>query len=463
MKPTPVPAQSPAKRLRNFQEVELGFSKRTAVDEARKFPQSHVPTFQPKCPLGINILEFVRLLREGDIPEAYKKIREASDLPGICGRVCRAPCEADFVIGGKKVPLDVRALERFVADNGRPKFFGRDNLTCSRERIAVIGSGPAGLSAAALLAKQHYCVTIFESLPQPGGVLRYGLPEFRISRPALDAEISQIRDLGVDLQTDCHFGRTITPDDIFEEGYAALLLAVGRSRPSLQSIPGSDARGVIYANELLMNLNCEEQNFHHSFARRLGEKISVLGDQALALDCARICRRLGKDVRLVCEGAEDSLDAHRNDIEYARQEGVLFETLSRAKEICVSSSGEVSGVRVIRMDYADPEANGQWVLVPAPDSETVLEADTVIVAKGHEVSKTIQRAVQGLKMNEDGTIRLDEDTGQTSVPRVFAAGDCADPQQHVLDAMVCGKWAAERIMAFLAGTDTSGLPKGREG
>lgn len=448
MKPIKIPAQPVGKRLKNFREVELGFTKKTAIDEARKFPQSHDPSCQPKCPLGINILEFVRLLREGEVGEAYRKIRENSDLPGMCGRICLAPCEEEFIIGGEKMPIDVRALERYVADHGRPRFFGRKKLTCAKDRIAIIGSGPAGLSAAAILARELYCVTVFESLPKLGGVLRYGIPELRLSNAGLDAEISLIRDLGVDFQTNMTFGQNITFDGLMEQGFSAVLLAVGKSHPEFLDIPGTDAQGVFYAQELLLKLNFSEEVFEREFSTKLGEKVLILGDQSLALDCARACRRLGKDVSVVFQRTEEELDVHRNELEYAKEEGIVLQKMMKPIEVKVDDENHAAGLKCSKMDFADK--NGEWVLMPVPESDTVLETDAVVIACGYDVNPLLKRTLPDLNCNDDGTIWIDGETGQTSIEKIFAAGDVVDPREHVLDSMVSGKWSAEQIIKFLS-------------
>ncbi len=448
MKPTPVSLQAVKKRLKNFSEVEIGFSKKVAIDEARKFPQSHVPSCQPKCPLGIDILEFVRLLREGDVNEAYKKIRERSDLPGVCGRICLAPCEEEFIVAGKKTPIDVRALERFVADHGRPKIFGRQKLTCAKQRVAVIGSGPAGLSAAALLARELYCVTVFESLPLLGGVLRYGIPEFRLPAGVLDAEIDQIRDLGVDFQANTVIGQTLTIDDLFKQGFSAVLLTVGKSYPQFLDLSGSDSPGVFYAQELLLKLKFNPAVFAHEFGGKLGRKVLIIGNGGLALDCARVCRRLDKEVSIVFPGTEEELGIHRNELAQACEEGVALETMVVPLAVETDDRDQVTGLKCRRMDFADKD--GQWKLVPVPQSEMTIKADSIMIAKGCRVNPALKKMLPGLRFNKDGTVWLDGKTGQTFVPRVFAAGDLVDGREHVLDAMVSGKWAAEQIKAFLS-------------
>jgi len=447
MKPTPVPVQPAAKRLKNFSEVETGFSKRVAVDEARKFPQSHIPSSQPKCPLGINILEFIRLLREGDMHGAYKKIREESCLPAVCGRLCLAPCEQEYVIGGKKMPIDVRALERFTADHGRPGFLGRDRLTCAKQPVAVIGSGPAGLSAAAILARELYCVTVYESLPQLGGILCYGVPEFRLPKSVLDAEIGQVRDLGVEFLTDVTIGANMTVDDLFAKGFSAVILAAGRSHPKLFDLPGTDAQEVFYAQEVLMKLNGSPDVFVREYGQKIGSRVLVIGSHGEALDCARACRRLGKQAAVVFPGTESDIEAHRNEILYSREEGVDFQTLLKPRAVELDNAGRVKGLTCGRMDFA--EKNGQWVLMPVPGAEEVIPADTIILAQGHDVNARWKKSLPGLRFQTDKTVWTDATTGQTSVPGVFAAGDMAGAGGSILSAMISGKQAAGQVIRFL--------------
>lgn len=448
MQPIMISKQSIGKRLKDFQEVELGFSKRVAIDEARKFPQSHDPSCQPKCPLGVQILEFVRCLREGQIHDAYKKIRENNDLPGICGRICLAPCEEEFIVGGKKMPIDVRALERFASDHGRPKIFGRDKLTCAKERVAIIGSGPAGLSAAAVLARELYCVTVFESLPLLGGVLRYGVPEFRLAKNNLDVEIDQIRDLGVDFQANTTLGTNVTFAQLMEQGFSSVLLAIGKSHPKFLDLPGTDAQGVFYAQEILLRLNFSESVFRQEFGGKLGKKVVIVGNQNMALDCARACRRLGKDVSMVFTGTDEDLDVHRNELSYGKEEGVDFQTMMTPLFVDVDERGNVQGLKCQKMDFA--ERNDQWMLMPVPGEEYLIEADSVIIAKGFEINPLLKRIFPDLKFNKDGTVWIDEKTGKTSVEKVFAAGDLIDPREHILDSMVSGKWVAEKIIQALS-------------
>jgi len=447
MKPPQTSAQSVEKRFKNFREVDPGLSRRQAVDEARNFPQSHDPSCRPKCPLGVNIPEFVRLLREGQVSDAYKKIREANMLPGVCGRLCLAPCEEEFVIGGHKMPVDIRALERFVADHGRPKFFRRDKLTCAKQRIAVIGSGPSGLGAAAVLAQELYCVTVFESQPFAGGVLRYGIPEFRLPAAILDAEISQIRDLGVEFRMNETLGRNFSIEDLSAQGFAAVLLAMGRPSPVLTDIPGHDARGVFYAQELLLKLSWSEHLFAQEFSGRLGSHVLVVGDQDMALDCARACRRIGKDVGLVFSGTEEDLDTHRVELGHCKDEGVILHMMLKPLQIEMDESGRITGLRCRKMDFA--ERNGQWVLMPVPGTEQFLMADAVVIAGRRGVAPALRKIFPDLKIHKDQTLRVDEDTGQTSVSGVFAAGDLIDARGHILDAMASGIWAAQQIIQYL--------------
>jgi len=446
MKPATTSAQSVEKRLKNFREVDSGLSKRQAIEEARNFPQSHDPSCRPKCPLGVNIPEFVRLLREGQISDAYKKIREANMLPGICGRLCLAPCEEEFVIGGRKMPVDIRALERFVADHGRPRLFGRDKLTCAGQRVAVIGSGPSGLSAAATLARDLYCVTVFESQPLPGGVLRYGIPGFRLPVSVLDAEISQLRDLGVQFRMNETLGCNVCVSDLQRQGFAAVLLATGRPAPALADIPGDDAQGVFYAQELLLKLSWSEDIFVQEFSKKLGDSVLIVGGQDMALDCARACRRIGKHVGLVFAGTEEDVNAHRVELEHCKEEGVILHMMLKPLKVEMNDKGGATGLRCRKMDFA--ERSGQWVLMPVPGAEQVLSADAVVIAGRRSISPALRKIFPDLKILKDQTVHVDEQTGLTSLPGVFAAGDLIDAREHVLDAMTSGVWAAQQIIQY---------------
>ena len=449
MKTTPIPVQNCEKRLKNFSEVELGFSKKIAVDEARLFPQSSSPGRQPRCPLGIDILGFVRCLREGEISAAYDKIREKNELPGVCGRVCSAPCEEDFIIGGKQMEVDVRALERFAAVHGRPRLFRRKQYEQQGAMVAVVGSGPAGLSAAACLARSGFRVTVFESLPQLGGMLRYGVAGFRLSKDILNAEIEMIRDLGVQFQANCCIGRTVTLEELYQQGFAAVLLAVGRQYPAPLKDQGTDAHHVICASEVLLKLGASEENFIREFQHRLGHTIVVIGDHELALDCARACRRLkDKKVKLVFARTEEDLLCHRNEIEQAKAEGVEFEAMMHFQKVCLSDDGDVCGIQCGRMDYADQD--GQWRLMPVPDSQVVVEADTVIMTRGQTVNQDIFKISSFAKLTREGFLAVDPETSRVH-DNIFAAGHAVMAQDGIVYAMRSGVHAAEKIIEFLSG------------
>ncbi len=449
MKTVPIPIQDCEKRLKNFREVELGFSKKITVDEARRFPQSRVPGRQPRCPLGIDILEFVRFLREGDVGAAYEKIRECNDLPGICGRICSAPCEEDFVVGGKQMPIDVRALERFAADHGRPRLFSRKRFEPQGAMVAIVGSGPSGLTAAAHLARCGFRVTVFESLPHLGGTLRYGVASFRLSKEALNAEIEMIRDLGVRFLTNCCIGRTLTLEELAEQGFAAVLLTVGRQYPAPLKEAGADAQHVLCASEVLLKLGASEKNFVREFQNRLGRQIVVIGDHELALDCARVCLRLeGKKVKFVFPRTEEDLLCHRNEVEQARAEGLEFEAMTQFQKVRLNDQGDVCGIECSRMDYADHE--GQWTLMPVPNSETTIAADTVIITHGQTVNPDVKYISPQVKLTRDGFLSADIETACVH-QNIFAAGHAVIPQDGIVYAMRSGRRAAEKIVDYLSG------------
>lgn len=404
------------------------------------------------CPLGIDIPGFIRRLREGRVQEAYGIIRRDNVLPGICGRICSAPCEDSCILNEEGAPIGIRMLERYAADNGRPRN-RREPVVRKGKKIAVIGSGPAGLSAAAELAQLGYQVTVFESFDQPGGILRYGIPEFRIPTRVLDSEIDEIRALGVTFETNCCVGWTKTLEEIKKEGHVAIVLALGAGVPKFMDLPGTELGGVYYAEEFLLRvnqlrprtLNPEGMSFP------LGQKVVVIGSGNTALDSARTARRLGKDVTLVFRRTIDDMRVREEERRYAQQEGVAIEPLLKPLEILPSQDNFVVGLKCLRMDYADVNSDGRWSLIPVPDSEFVLEADAVVIAVGHEPNSALKKISKRLKLNPDGTLRIDEQTGLTSLKGVYAAGNVVTHAGPVVEAMASGRAVARKIHKKLMG------------
>ncbi len=451
MQQPPTTTQPKDKRAKNFQEVSLGFPKRVALQEAARCPQCTTPSCNPGCPLGVDVPEFIRILRTGDVKGALKKIREQNVLPGICGRICSAPCEDACILDIENAAIGIRALERYAADYGRERLSHRKKTAPTGRKIAIIGSGPSGLTAAAFLAQKEYQVTIFEALPFVGGVLRYGIPEFRLPESALQAEIEEIKSWGVVIKTNSAIGAQISLDQLFTEGFSAVLLAIGSGRPQwTKDLPETTASGIYYVEEILLQSNTMAPRFlKQQIPLRLGNKVIVLGSDSAALDCARVCVRLGKAVTLVFESMEEGLEIQKHDLQYAREEGVRLESLARPLEIATNEQKAVCGLKCVRMDFADPDGKGQWRLIPVPDSQFTLPADTLIVSPQRKPNGSFLNKIPGLRLNEDGTIWINPENAMTSVDRIFAAGNAVSGYGQAVKAMASAKKAAEKIHEYL--------------
>ena len=444
-----VVVQSERKRSKNFDEVSLGYPKKLALEEARRALQCLKPGEKEGCPLGVDIPGFVRALSENHAVEALAKIREQNPLPSVCGRVCTAPCEISGLRNDQDDPPGIRALERFAADFGKPKFAPRKAQIRAGKKVAVVGSGPAGLSAAAALAQKGYRVTVFEAFDQPGGVLRYGIPSFRLPAKVLDEEIQEIKLLDVEFKTNCYAGKSVNLTDLNTQGFEAILLATGAGVPQLQDLPGVNLGGVYYGEEFLLRLDQFRRQREKDTDLRLGPRVVVLGSQYLALDCARAALRLGKQVTWVSPEALEDKKVVTEESVYAAQEGVHIEALVKPLEIMGNDRYFARAVKCVRLDYADTRATGHWELTPVPDSGFVIEADSVIVAMGHTPNSLIKRDVPQLKVNDNGTIWTNPNDSTTSMRGVFACGNVVTNTTAVVEAMASGKKAAEHIDNYL--------------
>lgn len=443
--------QSERKRVKNFDEVSLGYTKKLAIEEAKRCLQSLSPGGNNGCPLGVDIPAFLQPLSDNHVPQALAKIREHNPLPAICGRICTAPCAISGVRDEQDSPLGIRALERYASDFGKPKFAVRRAVVRTGKKVAVIGAGPAGLSAAAGLAQKGYRVTVFEAFDRPGGVLRYGIPAFRLPPKILEDEIQEIKLLGVEIKTNCYAGKTMNLTDLSTQGFEAILLALGAGVPRLQDLSGANLGGVYYGEEFLLRVNlAPRQRFSPANLNfPLGAKIVVVGSEYMAMDCARAAARLGKQVTWVSPQASDDKKILHEESVYAQQEGVHIEALAQPLEIVGNERHFVRAVKCVRLDYADTLATGQWELIPVPDSEFVVEADSVIIAMGHEPNSLIRRDVPQLKVNDDGTIWINQDDSMTSMRGVFACGNVVTEAGPVVEAMASGKKAADDIDNYL--------------
>lgn len=351
----------------------------------------------------------------------------------------------------ENAPIGIRALERYVADFGAMNF-RREKIRRAGKKIAVVGSGPSGLTAAHELSQKDYQVTVFESLEKPGGVLRYGIPEFRIPKRILDGQINEIKAQGVEIETNFLIGQTKSIEELTEEGFAAILLSTGAGVPKFMDLKGSNYGGVYYGEEFLMRVNLMKTKVfsRHIPAFVFGEKIAVIGSGNTALDCARAARRFGREVTLVFRATEDEMRVRNEERDYAKEEGIRLEPLTKPVEIIADQNNFVNGLKCIRMDYADTNSNENWQLIPVPDSEFTLDVDTVIIAIGHGPNSFISKISPKLKLNVNGTIKVN-DKNQTSIPKVFACGNVVTNAGNIVDAMAAGKNAAHSIDHFLKG------------
>lgn len=447
----PIAVQPAEKRRKNFREASCGYSKKSALEEAQRCTLCPEAMCAKACPLGVNIPRFVRMIRDGNARGAFDLIQEANDFAAICGRICPAPCESVCVPFEGKEPVGIRGLERYAADKGQPFFKKTKRNICNGKRVAVVGSGPAGLTAAAALAQKGYRVTILESSDVLGGVLQYGIPEFRLPAKVLARSIQEIKNLGVETRPNFYVGRTITLDELFAEGFEAVLVATGAGVPVLSEIPGVNLGGVYYAEEFLMRVNFFKGTSaaRPSFNSPLGQRVVVVGPGYTALDCARAARRLGKEVTWLSPQSVEGKVSLKRESEYSQEEGVQVEFLVKTLEILADNKDFVKGVKAVRMDYADTHADGKWELTPVPGSEFTVEADTVIVAMGHRPNTLVVRDGPEIRFNPDGGIEADRETDMTSVKGVFAGGAVVSGLKSVVEAMAAGKRAAGHVERYL--------------
>lgn len=448
--------QIPGDRIQNFLEVSFGFDDDRSIVEAKRCLECKEPLCVDGCPVEIDIRGFIQLVVAGDYVGAVNKIRDANYLPAICGRVCpqETQCEELCVLGKKLTPVAIGKLERFVAD-----FEMKNNLftppeiaTRREEKVAIVGSGPAGLTCAAELAKMGYQVTIFEALHAVGGVLRYGIPEFRLPKEILDIETDRIRALGVQIYTNFVVGRTATIDELFEEwGFKAIFLATGAGAPTFMGIPGENLSGVYSANEFLTRVNLMGgfRFPENDTPVKIGRHVAVIGGGNTAMDAVRTARRLGaENAYLVYRRSREEMPARDEEIHHAEQEGIEFLLLTNPTKIIGNSSNWVQGLECLRMELGEPDDSGRRKPIPVKGSEFVLEVETVIEAIGQKPNPIIQATTPGLESSKRGTVVTDEKQ-QTSRGGIFAGGDLARGGATVILAMRDGKRAAAEIHSYL--------------
>ena len=463
-----MPRQDPKVRRRNFNEVALGYDYEMALREASRCLQCKKPKCVEGCPVNINIPGFIYHLREGNLEESIKVLKDKNNLPAICGRVCpqETQCEAACVLGKKYQPVAIGRLERFVADWDIKRGFRVPEIPKpTGKRIAVVGSGPAGLTCAADLARLGHKVTIFESLHAPGGVLMYGIPEFRLPKDIVNVEVDYVRALGVEIELNCVVGKTITLDEIFKEGYDAIFLGTGAGLPLFMGIPGENYNGVFSANEFLTRVNLMRAYRFPEYDTpvMVGKKVAVVGAGNVAMDASRSALRLGaEEVIIVYRRSREEMPARAEEIENAEAEGIEFMLLTNPVEILADSNGWVRGMRCIRMELGEPDESGRRRPVPIPGSEFEVEVDMVIMALGTRPNPIVFTDAEKLERTKHGTVVADAVTGKTTMPRVWAGGDIVTGAATVISAMGAGKRAAADIHQYLMANET-GWPQIKSG
>ena len=452
----PVREQDPKVRATNFDEVCLGYNMEEAMEEASRCINCKNAKCIQGCPVSINIPAFVNAVKEGKITEAADIIAESSALPAICGRVCpqETQCEGKCIRGIKGDPISIGKLERFVADYSREHgYVPKKPETTNGKKVAIIGSGPAGLTCAGDLAKLGYEVTIFEALHEPGGVLTYGIPEFRLPKDeVVQKEIDNVRKLGVKIECNVVIGKSVTIDQLMEEeGFEAVFIGSGAGLPKFMGIPGENAVGVFSANEFLTRNNLMKA-FRDDYDTPIfrGTKVAVVGGGNVAMDAARTALRLGATTYIVYRRSEAELPARVEEVHHAKEEGIIFHLLTNPTEILEDEKGWVKGMKCVRMELGEPDASGRRRPVVIPDSEFTLDVDTVIMALGTSPNPLISSTTKGLDINRRKCIIAEEETGATSKEGVYAGGDAVTGAATVILAMGAGKAAAKGIHEYLS-------------
>ena len=460
----PMPTQAPEERAHNFREVALGYTMEIARDEASRCLNCKNQPCVKGCPVGIHIPQFIQSLRKGEIEEAYQIISLTSSLPAVCGRVCpqETQCESKCTLGVRFEPVGIGRLERFVADwHNEHSAEAPKRPESNGHRVAIVGSGPSGLTCAGDLAKKGYAVTVFEALHTAGGVLVYGIPEFRLPKAIVAREVDTLKALGVDVETNVIIGKTLTVDELFGQGYEAVFIGSGAGLPNFMGIPGESLKGVYSANEYLTRSNLMKAYRDDADTPIMkGGSVAVVGGGNVAMDAARTALRLGAEhVYIVYRRSMEELPARREEVEHAEEEGIDFRLLCNPTEILGwndpenprdPKNGFVKSMRCIRMELGEPDASGRRRPVEIPGSEFTLDVDTVVIAIGTSPNPLIKSTTEGLEVNRRGGIVINED-GLTSRENVYAGGDAVTGAATVISAMGAGKTAAAAIDKALRG------------
>ena len=456
----PMPKQEAEVRKRNFHEVALGYTEEQAIEEANRCLQCKKPLCKAGCPVNVDIPEFIKALREYDMPEAVRILKSKNSLPGVCGRVCpqETQCESRCLLAKKGAPIAIGRLERYVADweRAHPEVIEKQKsrVKSNGKKVAVAGAGSAGLTCAADLAKRGLEVTIFEALHVAGGVLMYGIPEFRLPKNIVQAEVDYVKSLGVEIKLNHVIGKIATPDELLENGFGAVFLASGAGAPMFLNIPGENLSNIYSANEFLTRTNLMKAYLFPEYDTpiKVGGRVAVIGGGNVAMDASRCALRLGAgEVYVIYRRSRIEMPARAEERKNAEEEGVLFRILTNPKRFLGDEQGRVKAVECCEMDLGEPDESGKRRPIPKQSSEFIIDIDVAIVALGTRPNPIIPTATKGLELTRWGTVKTDEATGRTSKERIWCGGDMATGADTVISAMGAGKRAAADIYAYLQG------------
>ena len=456
MQSVPMVKQKPEDRIHNFNEVALGYTAEEAVEEAKRCLQCPNPLCRQGCPVEVDIPAFIKEIRDENFLAASANLKEKNSLPAICGRVCpqENQCQKFCVLGKRGDPISIGRLEQFAADYERAKGVSvpLKQESSVKGKVAIVGSGPAGLTAAADLAKLGHDVVMFEALHAPGGVLMYGIPEFRMPKAIVQSEVDYVKKLGVDVKPDYAIGTIYSVDELLENGFDAVFIGTGAGLPLFMRIPGENLGGIYSANEFLIRVNLMKAYLFPEYDTpiRIGKKVAVIGGGNVAMDSARCSLRLGaEEVYIVYRRSKEELPARAEEAENAEEEGVIFRLLTNPVRFLGDENGWVKGIECVKMELGEPDASGRRRPVPIEGSGFIMDVDTVIIAIGQTPNPLIQRTTEGLETTRHGTIVVQEETGATKKKGVYAGGDVVSGAATVISAMGAGKRAARSIHEFI--------------